>query len=163
MWANTSGLFRDKIFIWQILLITHWTGWNMYRHHLSYKVYPQQNRHKNEVNVMDKIMVLRKVKCQIYFWWAFPPKHVLKAENTKCWKATKLNKCVLSFSGTHGIMLHWKHCNLSQHAAQRPTRPSLLLWRWSSATFALLNAIAAPGQLFFVYITRGIILSIFFQ
>lgn len=127
VYSEPKSLYGSRGTPWQILLITHWTGWNMYRHHLSYKVYPQQNRHKNEVNIMDKIMVLGKVKCQIYFWWAFPPKHVLKAENTKCWKATKLNKCVLSFSGTHGIMLHWKRCNLSQQAAQRPTQPSWLL------------------------------------
>lgn len=43
----------------------------MYGHYLSYKAYPQQNRHKNEVNEVnttDKIMVLGKAKSQIYFW-----------------------------------------------------------------------------------------------
>lgn len=74
MWANTSGLFRVRIFIWfQRDSLAGFADYslhslNMYRHYLSYKAYPQQNRHKNEVNTMDKIMVFGKAKRQIYFW-----------------------------------------------------------------------------------------------
>lgn len=53
--------------------------WNIFRDYLSYKAHPQQERHKNEVNTMGKIMVLGKAKSQTTFLVSFSFKACFKS------------------------------------------------------------------------------------